>query len=292
MSAGTSSQSKCQSANAGKKVFEPAGAAPVAHRGLGRVDLGDPVHELVAFGIDVVADRVDHHLSDREPARAHHARARKKRLPSRGAAPHVHARIARCAFVGVELLAQGRVDAVATDGHGAAHGGRIGEVDGDAARVLRHAGAAVVADDAVRAQALERLFEQHRLQVAAVDRELRPVVARMFARCFLEDQLAVLGEEDRLLRAHAHRVELRQQAELGQLAHRMRQQVHAHAHGLEFGHGLVHAAGNAGLVQAQREGQAADARAQDDHLLVVHGSRKDCVCLASYWERKFAICEI
>jgi len=168
------------------------------------------------------------------------------------------------------------MDAVAADGHGPSHilhGGRIGEVNGDAARILRHARAAAVADHAVGAQASERLFEQHSLQIAAVDRELRPVVARMLARGFLKDQLAVFGEEDRLLRAHTHRVELRQQAEFGQLAHRMRQQVHAHAQGLEFGHGLVDATRNAGLVQAQREGQATDAGAQDDDLVVVHARK-------------------
>lgn len=206
----------------GQEVLEAPGAAPVAHRGLGRVDLGDPVHELAALVVDVVADRVDHHLADGEPARAHHAAAREKGLPGRGASPHVDARIARRALVRIQLLAQRRVDAVAAHRDRAAHRrAAIGEVHRHAVGILFDAGAAVAALHAVGAQALQGFVQQHRLQVAAVDRVLRPVVARVLAGGLAEHQLAVLGEEDRLLRAHAHGVERVEQAQLGQLAHRM-----------------------------------------------------------------------
>jgi hypothetical protein len=124
----------------------------------------------------------------------------------------------------------------------------------------------VAADHAVGAQPLAHRIQQHRVQVAAMDRVLRPVVARGGARRFAEHQLAVGVEEHRLLRAHPDGVERGQQAQLAELARRMRQQVDAHAQGLQFGHRFVDAAGDAGLVQAQRQGEAADPGAQHDDL--------------------------
>ena len=54
------------------------------------------------------------------------------------------------------------------------------------------------------------------------------------------------------------------QAELGQLAHRVRQQVDADAEPPELRRALEHAARHADLVQAERERQPADAAADDD----------------------------
>jgi hypothetical protein len=44
----------------------------------------------------------------------------------------------------------------------------------------------------------------------------------------------------------------------------MRQQVHAHAHRLDLGRRLEHAAGDAQAMQLQRERQSADAAADDE----------------------------
>ena len=121
------------------------------------------------------------------------------------AAPHVDARPARRAFVRIELLADRGVDAVAADrdaaarvGSGAPRGSRkrartaaAGVVDADAG---------VAGDDAIAAEPLAHRREQHRLQVAAVDRELRRVVAGPASARLDVDQLAEAVEEGRLAR--------------------------------------------------------------------------------------------
>ena len=55
----------------------------------------------------------------------------------------------------------------------------------------------------------------------------------------------------------------RLQAERGELAHRMRQQGDADAELLHLGRRFVDVAGDAALVQAEREREAADAAADD-----------------------------
>ena len=75
--AGTSSQSKRQSLNA-PKMGEAAGPVPIARLVAWGLDLGDPVDELAAFGVDVVADRVDYHFAGGEPSGPHHAGAGQK----------------------------------------------------------------------------------------------------------------------------------------------------------------------------------------------------------------------
>src|SRR5512135_1065691 len=47
-------------------------------------------------------------------------------------------------------------------------------------------------------------FEEHGLQVSAVDRELRPRVACVAAQWLAPDELAEAVEEARLLRGHCH----------------------------------------------------------------------------------------
>ena len=56
------------------------------------------------------------------------------------------------------------------------------------------------------------------------------------------------------------------ETQLGQLAHRVRQQVDADAEPLQFRRGLEHAAGDAALVQAEREREAGDAAAEDENV--------------------------
>ena len=103
------------------EIVERTGTVPVALAITPRFDFGDPVDELQAVRVRGT-DRIDHHLAMRQPAGAHHAGARQHRPPARHAAPHVDAGIARLAFVGKELLANRRIDAVAGDRHTAAHG--------------------------------------------------------------------------------------------------------------------------------------------------------------------------
>ena len=78
-----------------QEVFQTAAAIPVARLVDRRLDVADPVHQLAAFGVDIVADRVDQQLGRMVPADADHAGAGQERLPARDAAPHVDAGIFR-----------------------------------------------------------------------------------------------------------------------------------------------------------------------------------------------------
>ena len=126
-----------------------------------------------------------------------------------------------------------------------------------------------VGDDAIGARARAERIEQHHLQIAAMDRELRMVVAGGAAERLLVDQLPEAVEEGRvpgLDRDFRQRV---LKPERGQFLGRMRQQIDADADRADLGNGLVDAAGNPGLVQRQSERQAADAGADDDDLVHV-----------------------
>ena len=167
------------------EILEPAGTVPVA-LGLvvGRLDIEDPIDELAAFGVDIVADRIDQNLGDVEPADAHHAGAGEVGLPARDAAPHIDAGIARRAFVRIELLANHRVDAFATDDHVAAlrrqrflREGML-EVGRGAAGVLVHANAFVACDDAIGSGAFPEGIEQHHLQIAAMNARIAGIRSR------------------------------------------------------------------------------------------------------------------
>ena len=69
----------------------------------------------------------------------------------------------------------------------------------DAVLVLLHAGGLVVEHDRVRAQALPHHIGQMQLQFAAVDGQLRPLVAGPPTSRFTEDLLSEPIEEDGLL---------------------------------------------------------------------------------------------
>ncbi|MDT4839847.1 hypothetical protein FQZ97_736480 [compost metagenome] len=240
-------------------------------------DLGHPVHQLVAVGVDVVADGVDDHLAGGQPAGAHHAGAGEKGLAASGAAPHVHAGIAGRAFLGVKLLAQHRVDAVAAHRDATAHRGQrvavvVLEARRDGIGVLLHARAPRVDHYAVVAQALAHGGKQGHLQIAAMDGVLRPVVARVDAGGLAIDELAMPRIEHRFARAHGDLVQGGQEAQLVEFAGGVGQQVDPHAQRLDLAHGFVHPAGDAGLVQAQRQHQAPHAGADNDHIGVCfHG---------------------
>ncbi len=203
MNAGTSSQSKCQSANGADEIVDRAWPVPVALAIDRRLDFGDPVDQLQPVGAGG-ADRIDHHLAVRQPSRPHHAGARQHRLPARHAAPHVDAGIARLAFVRKKLLADRRIDAVAGDRDATAHGAAvraarpIGEMHADAGLILLDAEAMMIGDEPVVPRARAEGIEQHHLQIAAMDRELRMIVAGGAPERLLIDQLAEAIEEGRV----------------------------------------------------------------------------------------------
>ena len=130
--------------------------------------------------------------------------------------------------------------------------------------------AMTIENDAIGAGTFAERVEQHHLQVAAMNRELRVVVAGGAAERLLIDQLPEAIEEGGVLCCDRDPGQRRFKPERGEFLGRMRQQIDADADRTHLGNGFVDAAGNAGLVQAQSERQAADPGADDDDL--VHAS--------------------
>ena len=124
----------------------------------------------------------------------------------------------------------------------------------------------------VTAGAREESIQQHPLQVAAMNRELRMIVAGGAAERLLIDQLAEAIEEGRIRGRDRNLGQRRFEAECCQLPCGMRQQIDADADRLDFGSGFENAAGNSGLVQRKPERQPADPGANDDD--VVHASSR------------------
>ena len=120
--------------------------------------------------------------------------------------------------------------------------------------------------DRVLAQPLLDGAMDHALQPAAMDRELRHVMAGIDAARIAPDFLAVAIEIIQHVGADRDVVELLQQPETGEFADRMRQRVDADA---EFADGvglLEQFAADAAGPQHQRRGQAADTAADDNRL--------------------------
>ena len=105
-----------------------------------------------------------------------------------------------------------------------------------------------------------------RVQVGAVDGELRVGVAGGAAERLAVHELAEAVEEARLVREHGDAGQLAFQAEAGQLRGGVRQDVDADAERAEFRRRFQHQAGNAVAVQAERQGEPPDAAADDQHI--------------------------
>ncbi len=168
-----------------------------------------------------------------------------------------------------------RVDAVRADQQ---PGGRlrrhsVGLVDeGDHAvfclSVTRDAAAHA---DGLRPQPFDHLVVQQHLQPAAMDRILRPVVARRPAAGLGIDVVAVQPDQRPFLRRDADPVEVRlSDAEVVEFAHRIGLQIDADAQRAHLAHRLDDHAGRADLMQRQGRRQAADAAAGDNHERVCH----------------------
>src|SRR5579871_756303 len=172
------------------------------------------------------------------------------------------------------------MDAIGADQDIAAHGldvvpRSIEEMRGDAAFVLRERAETVAGMDEFLAEALFDRVMDHALQPAAMDRELRHVVAGVDAADVAPDLLAVAVEVIKHVGADRDVVELLQQAELGEFTDRMRQRVDADA---EFADGIglfEQLAADAAGAQHQGRGQAADTAADDNrlHRLLLHTVR-------------------
>jgi hypothetical protein len=106
--------------------------------------------------------------------------------------------------------------------------------------------------------------EQDHLQLAPVNRVLRPAVADVPAARETPDPVAVPVEVHHLRGGDAGRLELGAEAEFGQLAHRVRHQVDPHAERSQRGCRVDHDRLDPGGVQRERRREPADTRPRDD----------------------------
>ena len=106
----------------------------------------------------------------------------------------------------------------------------------------------------------------HALQPAAMNGELRNVVAGVEAARLAPDLLTETVGIEQLVGADRDRIEPLEQAELGQFLDGVRQRIDADAQFADGVRLLEDFAVDPARVQHQRRDQAADARACDDHL--------------------------
>jgi hypothetical protein len=232
------------------------------------------------LGIDVIADGIDHDLRMGEPADADHGGDVEDRRPARHAAPHIDTGVDRLAFVGVELLADHRVNAVGADDGSAALRrqpfARAGALEKSTA-ILSRAHALPAKQQALAARFFDERIEQDLMELAAMNRDLRPVITRRAAERLLVDELAETVIERRFLRADAARGKRVLKPERRHLLHRMRQEVDADAQRLDLRRRLEDAAGNAAPLQHQAERQPANAAADDENVVLATHSNPTCV---------------
>src|SRR3569833_2317262 len=140
-------------------------------------------------------------------------------------------------------------------------------------------------EDVVAPDARAGGIEQELQEDAAVDRELRPFIAGLQPARFRPDLLAVLGEVGELLGSHGGGVELVEEAELDQLAARVRQDVDADADRLELGDALENPDLDANLVQAERDGEPGNAAAghKHGHGIPLYAVLCGVLCLGLGW---------
>jgi hypothetical protein len=108
---------------------------------------------------------------------------------------------------------------------------------------------------------------RHRLQVGAVDRQLRRVVAGPASGRLAVDVLAEAVEERRLARDDGDALELGEDAERCERRAGVRQDVDADAERPDLGRRFVDSARDVRAVKCQRERQAADAGTDDGDLV-------------------------
>jgi hypothetical protein len=186
-------------------------------------------------------------------------------------APHQHAVPLEPGLAGVEPASHRRVDAVATHQDVALGGEPLGlgtfpEAGLDAPFRLRERRERMARVHRLAAEPVEHCLVEHALQPAAVDGELRHLVAGVNPARLAPDLLAEAIGVDQLAGADRHLVEPRQQAELGQLGDGVGEHVDADAQLAEAPGGLVDLAADAARLEHQGQRQPADAASDYDHF--------------------------
>ncbi len=172
----------------------------------------------------------------------------------------------------MELPAKHRVHAVRGDddqpalrGEGFA-GPRAHEVRNRAAGVCLRPHALPAEVQPVRADSFPNGRRKHRLQIPAVDRVLRPIVARVPSHRLAIDELTEAVEERRLPGEDRHARERRLQPQLAERLRCVREDIDADPERPDLRGGLVDATSEPGAMQHQPERQAADAGADDEDV--------------------------
>ena len=184
------------------------------------------------------------------------------------------------------------MDAVGADQHVAARGravraAAVEEICGDAAIVLREGAEPVTEMEAALAEPRARRLVDDVLQLAAMDRELRHVEARIGAAQLAPDLLPEAVEIEQLVGADRDRVEPLQQPEFLQLLDGVRQRVDADAKLADAVGLLIDLALDAARMQHQRGDEPAHSSAGNDglHALERLTQRRARMILRSQWNR-------
>ena len=133
-------------------------------------------------------------------------------------------------------------------------------------RILLDADAARARGQALGPDALLEGLVEYGLQIAAVDVEMRPIVAGVAAERLLVNELAEAVVEAGFEGGDRDAREGVLEPEGCELARRMRQEADADPDRPDLRRGLIDAARDAALVERQRQTEPADAGPDDDHL--------------------------
>src|SRR5262249_12867167 len=178
---------------------------------------------------------------------------------------------ARRALTRIERVAHQRMNAVGADQHVAARSRpmramAVEEIGAHAAFVLAKMSQAMAGVDARLAEPGAHRLVDDRLQPAAMDGELRHLVARIGAAQLAPDLLPEAVGVEQLVGSDSHGVEAIEQPQLLQFLDRMRQRVDSDAELTNGVRLLVDLAVDPAGMQHERGGQAADAAADNDDL--------------------------
>src|SRR4029079_18581895 len=138
---------------------------------------------------------------------------------------------------------------------------------------------------ALGADARLHRVHQHNLQVAAMDGELRPLIAGELAERLAIDELAEAMEEGRILRLDGNLRQRRNEAERVEDAIGVRQDVDPHADRLDLRSGLENPARDATPGELHRQSEAADTGADDQDVVQVPSLRPGTPSPARRWRR-------
>ena len=164
----------------------------------------------------------------------------------------------------MQRCAHHRVDAVGTDeGRTRDRAGR--GVHDDAVGAVPEVGYAATGVYRVGAETCTHRVEQHHLQPPTVHRQLRVGVARGQSAGFGEQQLAAMGVEADRRRGRGHGGQRVTEAELGEFADRVRQQVDPDSQRLQVVCAFQQECVESARVQSQGSGESADAGANDEY---------------------------